>query len=359
MNDEDQSTKTFPPTPQKLLEARKKGEIARSTEILTFAGYLGFFVAFFWTGQDSLQKAGSVFIVLIDQADKLSTLFLSGQSASLHFGLIRSIAMAFLPVFLIPLLAVLGMLVATRGIVFAPNKIQPKLSKVSVFKNAQNKFGRSGLFQFFMSFSKLIIYSSVLIVFLIFRMNDMISALASEPGVIVLLMLEVCIEFLFIVVMVSLCIGIIDFAWQFFDHIRKNMMSRKEVLDETKNMEGDPHLKQERQQRAQTNASHSIVSTVPSADVVIVNPTHFAVALKWERIPGKAPICVAKGIDSVAVRIREIAHEKAVPIHSDPPIARALHATTELEEEISVEFFEAVAVAIRFSEKMKARARTV
>jgi flagellar biosynthetic protein FlhB len=357
MNEEDQSSKTFPPSPQKLLEARKKGEIVRTTELLTWAGYSGLLIAFLWLGENSLQKSGSAFVILIDQASDLSGLFLSGNGASLHLGLLSSIALAFLPIFLVPFIAVGLILFVTRGIVFAPSKIEPKISKISIVKNAQNKFGRNGLFQFVVSFAKLIMYSGVLAAFLYLRLDDMIAALSSEPAFVVSILIEICLSFLLVVVFISFFIGVLDGVWQYHEHIRKNMMSRREVMDETKNMEGDPYLKQERLQRAQSRANNSITSSVPSADVIIVNPTHYAVALKWERLPGKAPVCVAKGVDAVALRIREIAYESGVPVHSDPAAARALHATTELEQEIAVEFFEAVAVAIRFSDKMRAQAR--
>jgi flagellar biosynthetic protein FlhB len=128
-------------------------------------------------------------------------------------------------------------------------------------------------------------------------------------------------------------------------------------VDETKNSEGDPHLKQERRARAQAIAAQQMMSDVPKADVIIVNPTHYAVALKWARKAGSAPTCVAKGVDEIAMRIREVAMENGVPIHSDPPTARALHAVTEIGHEIAPDQYQAVAAAIRFADQMRDRAR--
>ncbi len=121
-------------------------------------------------------------------------------------------------------------------------------------------------------------------------------------------------------------------------------------------MEGDPYIKQHRRQRAQI-ANNRMLADVPGADVVIVNPTHFAVALKWNRASGAAPICVAKGVDAIAARIREIAEASAVPVRHDPPAARAIHASVEVGAEIQPEHYHAVASAIRFAEAMQARAR--
>ena len=128
-------------------------------------------------------------------------------------------------------------------------------------------------------------------------------------------------------------------------------------MDETKESEGDPHFKQTRRQRGQEIAMTQMMADVPRADVVIVNPTHYAVALMWSREPGAAPTCVAKGVDETAKRIRQIAQESAVPIHSDPPTARALHATVDIGVEIPTEHFAAVAAAIRFSDAIRKRAR--
>ena len=156
--------------------------------------------------------------------------------------------------------------------------------------------------------------------------------------------------------LVALALGSVDFLWQRAEHIRKNRMSRKEMMDELKQSEGDPFIKQQRRQRGQEIATNKMLQDVPTADVVIVNPTHYAVALKWDRSQAMAPICVAKGVDEIAARIREIAVENAVPMHSDPPTARALHADVELGQEISQHHYRAVAAAIRFAEEIRKKA---
>lgn len=356
-NQDDQADKSHEPTAQKLLEARKKGEIARSTELLTAASYFGLFIALITFGSNGFAHLASSLSIVIGQSAQLAPLFFDGAAAPPAFGIIREVGRSLAPIFLLPALAVLLVLFATRGIVFAPTKITPKISKISVISNAKNKYGRTGLFQFALSFLKLTIYSFCLAVFIYLRLDDMVTALQTNPQTIVLLLGEICISFLFVVVIVSAVIGGIDAIWQHFEHLRKNRMSRKELLDETKNSEGDPHMKQERRQRAHSLAGTQMASEVAAADVIIVNPTHFAVALKWERQKNQAPICVAKGVDEMAHRMREIAIENAVPIHSDPPTARALHATVDIGEQIAPEHYKAVAAAIRFAEAMRERAR--
>lgn len=134
-------------------------------------------------------------------------------------------------------------------------------------------------------------------------------------------------------------------------------MSRKELMDESKETEGDPHIRQQRRQKGYDIATNRMLSEVPNADVVIVNPEHFAVALKWERASGRAPICIAKGQDEVALRIRRAAAETGVPIRRDPPTARAIYASVDIGREIHSEHYRPVAAAIRFAEAMRARAR--
>ncbi|MGB8814338.1 MAG: EscU/YscU/HrcU family type III secretion system export apparatus switch protein, partial [Paracoccaceae bacterium] len=121
--------------------------------------------------------------------------------------------------------------------------------------------------------------------------------------------------------------------------------------------EGDPHAKAQRRQRGYDIATNKMLADVATADVIVVNPTHYAVALKWDRTAKRAPICVAKGVDEIAARIRERAAEAGVPIHRDPPTARALHASVELGQEIRPEHYRAVAAAVRFAEAMRRRAK--
>lgn len=134
-------------------------------------------------------------------------------------------------------------------------------------------------------------------------------------------------------------------------------MTRQEMLDELKQSEGDPHLRAQRRQRGEAIALNRMMADVPKADVVIVNPTHYAVALRWDRSSGRAPLCVAKGTDIVAGQIREAAAAAGVPIRSDPPTARAIFASVDIGAEIRPEHYAPVAAAIRFAEAMRLKAR--
>jgi len=353
----DDSEKSHEATPQKLLKARKKGEIAKSTDLSVAAGYGGLVLAAMAVGAQSITSFGTTLLALLDQPDRIAALVFDGPANGPIGGLMMASVRAIIPWFAIPAAAVLLSILAQRAFVVAPSKVKPKGSRISILANAKNKFGRSGLFEFAKSFSKLLLYSVSLSVFLSSRLPQIISVIGSDPRTAVALLARLSIEFMFLVLLIATGIGFLDAVWQHNEHLRKNRMSRKEIMDETKDAEGDPHVKQQRRQRAQEIAMTQMLSDVPDADVVIVNPTHFAVALKWNRSPGAAPVCVARGVDEIAAAIRKKAEEFGVPIHHDPPTARALHETVELGQEISEEHYRAVAAAIRFAEKMRVKAR--
>lgn len=354
---QDESEKIFEPTPRKLEQARRKGEVAKSMDLSVTASYLGLFVILTVSGGASVSQVGTLFSVLLEQAHEIAPLIFEGDPSAPIGGMTITLVRGLSPWLIAPAIAVVASILAQRAFVFTPSKLEVKASRVSVIQNAKNKFGRSGLFEFAKSFVKLLLYSICLGVFLKLRMNVMVGALLAEPAMAAATLARLLLELLLIVTLVSGSIGAVDFLWQRQDYFRRNMMTRKEMEDETKEAEGDPHVKQQRRQKGQQIASAQMLADVPQADVVIVNPTHFAVALKWSRLPGEAPICVAKGVDEIAARIRERAQEFGVPIRHDPPTARALNASVEIGSEIPVDLYRSVAAAIRFAEMMRQKAK--
>ncbi|MGY6632705.1 MAG: EscU/YscU/HrcU family type III secretion system export apparatus switch protein [Alkalilacustris sp.] len=353
---EDESAeKEFEPTQRKLDEARRKGEVPKSNDLVTAAAYAGMALSGLALGAGALLAVGDAGIVLFDQADRLAALAQGGARPVIG-GLMLHILGALSPLFVVPMVAAIAALLAQQALVFAPEKLQPKMSRISPLSNAKQKFGRSGLFEFAKSTVKLLIIGTLLWFFLMARLPRILGTIHLGPGLVSVEMLQLVLEFLVLVVTILVAIGALDFFWQRHEHFRKQRMTHKEMRDEMKNTEGDPHMKQARRQKGQDIATNRMLTEVPKADVVIVNPTHYAVALKWNRAAGGAPVCVAKGVDEVAASIRRLAAEHGVPIHSDPPTARALHATVALKEEIAPEHYRAVAAAIRFAERMRKRA---
>lgn len=353
---EDESDKEHEASQQKLDRARKDGDIPKSTDLQTAVATGGFLLAVFSFGAWAVERSGSAGMVLLDQADRLSSLVTAGGSGPVA-GILMAVAGPPLALLLLAPVLVLALLVSTRGFVVAPSRLAPKLSRISPISTAGHKFGIDGLVEFAKSAVKLCLVSLILYHFIAARLEEILASLYLTPAMSGALMARLTLHFLAIVFLVQLAIGGVDFLWQVFQHGQRLRMSRKEMMDEYKESEGDPHLKAARRQRAQDVASNRMLSDVATANVVVVNPTHYAVALKWDRAKGGAPVCVAKGVDEVARKIRERAAEHGVPIHSDPPTARAIHATVEIGQEIRVEHYRAVAAAIRFADAMRKKAR--
>lgn len=352
---DDASEKSHEPTQKKLDDARKKGEVARSNDINVVLSYFGVWLFIMVAGGAAASNLGTSLQLALGKAfDTRNTLVFSSG----YFAPFLMSSGTFVAQFaLVPAALILLALLAQRALLFTPSKLKPKLSRISPLKNAKNKFGRGGLFEFAKSFTKLLVYSLCLALFLRWNFDGIVGASSGSERGALLVLFSLLKSFLSFAVLIAAVIGTIDLGWQILEHQRKNRMSHKEMRDEMKNSEGDPHLKQARRSKAQEIALSQMMADVPLADVIIVNPTHYAVALKWEGARTSAPVCVAKGVDEIAMRMREIAQDAKVPIHSDPPTARALFAVVDIGQEVRPEHYAAVAVAIRFAETLKNRKR--
>lgn len=348
----DDSDREHEPTPQKLDQARQRGDLVRSAEITTAASYAGFLVAGFGFGPMALRAIG-------ERAVALTELRLDGTGTLIGpaFGGAGRMLLACLPFFAIPAAAVLLAVLAQRALVFAPEKLSPRLSRIDPIANAAQKFGAEGLVEFAKSFVKLVAVGLLLGYFIAADLPVLLLTQYQEVRLSSTELMRQFLAFLSRVLALSVAIGAVDLLWQRHAFLKRNRMTRQELLDDMKQSEGDPHVKGQRRRRAEAVATQRMLTDVPKADVVIVNPTHYAVALSWKRGSGRAPVCVAKGTDEMAARIRERAAAAGVPIRSDPPAARALFASVEIGREIRPEHYASVAAAIRFAEAMRRKAR--
>ncbi len=354
--EEDNSDKQYEPSQKKLDEARKKGEIAKSADLTTAASYAGLLLVTLTIGPVTLAGLAMACKIMLEQASDIARLIFDGSGSPMRGGVLRQVFWGVAPWLSVPAAFAVLSIASQRAFLFTSSKVAPKLNRISPLSGLKNKFGRQGLFEFVKSSAKLIIYSVIMGFFLVSQIEPIIGSMYLSPRLIVAELGQMIAALMGIVVLVSLCLGVVDYLWQSAEHMRKNRMSRKEMMDELKQSEGDPFMKQQRRQRGYELATNRMLQDVPTADVIIVNPTHFAVALRWDRLAGSAPICVAKGVDETAARIRELAHEHAIPIHSDPPAAKALHAEVDIGQEIGQAHYRAVAAAIRFAEGMRQKA---
>lgn len=344
--------KPFAPSEQKLRKAREKGDIPRSLEVNALLAYAGLFVALVIAAP----AAASRWLALAASGNGLTAArpgeaFAAARTLAGEAGLL-TFALLALP----GALVFLG-LIAQRGLIFTPSRLAPDPKRLNPIANAGQKFGPKGLMTFLLSLAKVALACAG--GWLLFGQLFGLLAAAGYmqgpqwvPGLGTILR-----HALMLALGVTLVLAAADLLWKRYEHRKRLGMTRKEMEDEHKESEGDQHLKARRRQRAIDIALSSMLADVERADVVVVNPTHYAVALEWKRGSGRAPICLAKGVDEVAARIRERAEAHKVPIWSDPPCARALHAGLEIGDEIPAEQFAAVAAAIRFAEAMRAKAR--
>lgn len=262
-----------------------------------------------------------------------------------------------MPLFGLPPAAAVLALILQGALLVTPENLRPKLSRLSPLANAAKRFGREGLLGFAKLFLKMMAVALCLWLYLSAQSDRIIASPMLAARRSAALLGEMIGEFLVLICVLALVLGLGDYLWQRFEHRRRNRMSRQDLADEHKESEGDPHFRAHRRQRARAIATNRMLADVAGADVVVVNPTHYAVALKWNRQERGAPVCVAKGIDEIATRIRERAVSAGVPIHSDPPTARALHATVEVGVQIRPEHYVAIAAAIRFADRIRRKRR--
>jgi flagellar biosynthetic protein FlhB len=353
----DGAEKNHEPTPQKLEQAREKGDVAKSADLAVAAAYLGLLAALLGQGEEAVLGAAETLTIFLSSPDLLAGQFLGPGGPALSAEIIGRVAAAVSPLFIVPTALVLVAYIAQRAIAPSLTKIEPKLSRISLLSNAKNKFGLTGMVEFAKTLVKMSAVTAALTFYLMARTDYFIGMFIADPRAVPAEIMRIGVGLLSVICAIAAVIGAADAAWQHFDHRRKLRMSDQDLREEYKQSEGDPHMKGERQRRGREIATNRMLADVPKADVVVVNPTHYAVALKWARVRGAAPVCVAKGTDEIAARIREAAIAAGVPIHADPPTARLLHAEVEIGREIKPDHYAAVAAAIRFADQMRAHAR--
>ena len=356
MSDNENSSsadKSHQPTPQKIRRSREQGEVAYSNEATSAATYIAFFVALFIVVGWTMTRLLSLLAAFFHRPDEIGGLLLFSEGNDYLGHLSLEFFGAVSPLFIMLALAALASVFAQRAFVVAPSKLKPKWSKISLVQNAKQKYGPNGLAEFAKSAAKLIAVMFILLFAVKDRFMELPSLSGAPANMIAELMLREAIFFGGCISAAALLIAAIDLPWRHFQHLNKLKMTHQELKEENKETEGDPLLKSTRRNRAESIAQNRMMSDVPKADIVIVNPTHYAVALKWDRKKQAAPVCVAKGVDEIAARIRQTASAAGVPIKRDPPTARSIYSMVKIGGEIRKEHYAAVAAAIHYADTMR------
>ena len=235
-----------------------------------------------------------------------------------------------------------------HGFLWSPSKIAPDFGKLNPLEGLKRMFGLDGVVQFFKSLAKIAAVSIVAYMILAPRL----SALQQMPALDIAAILPVSIDALrALTVAVLIVFGLIaglDWFWQYQRFMARMRMSREEIKQDSKDTEGDPHVRAKQRQLRMVRAKRRMMQNVPKATLVVMNPTHYAVALRYVQGETPAPICVAKGLDTLALKIRSVAEGHDIPVVEDPPLARALYGAVDIDQTIPRQHYEAVAKIIGF-----------
>ncbi len=341
--------KTHEPTPRKLEQAREQGDIVQSKELHTFALYCVVAVVVLAAAGPLLHGIGRAVMGPLWHAGHADAMRTIPDYAALIRNILAGLGPYWLALMAALMIGPLLSLIGQRAIVFAGSNVRPKLNRISPLNGIKQKFGVKGLVEFFKSLIKLAAVVAITAAVLTPFILHAPAYTGVAIGFLGSILHRELVAMMFGMVGLYAVIALLDYFWQRHLYLDKHRMTRKELEDEQKQTEGDPHVKGRRRDRAIAIASNRMLVDTRTASVLIVNPQHYAVALKWERERGGAPICVAKGVDHMAMALRRVARAHQVPIFPDPPLARLLHSIMDVGEEVEEQHYQAVAVAIRFA----------
>src|SRR3954454_13481454 len=335
--------RTEEPTQRKLDEAIKRGDVAKSTEINTLFVLGGFTLALMMLSGSIVRTLSLDLRGFLMNAHQVPTNG-AGLSDIGKQALLAGLAAMGMPAAILSIAALMGGALQHRPLwTFRP--LKPQFSRVSPASGFKRLFGKEAFVQFAKGLVKIAIVGSVASMVL-WGERDRLEGLARlEPAALLPALLTLALKLMMGVLAIYAFLAIGDAVYQRMSWMKRQRMSKRELKEEYKDTEGNPEIKAKLRQMRAARVKRRMMAAVPTATVVITNPTHYAVALKYERGMA-APICVAKGVDAIALRIRAVATEHGVGIVENPPLARALHATVDIDQEIPVEHYKAVAEVI-------------
>lgn len=346
--------RTEEPTPKRLSDAREKGQVATSREVTNLFALAGATLLVSFLIPDLTADLKRVLIVFFEQPHLIT---LEGG------GIVRLLARLTMQVALLlalPFLFLCAMAIAANylqnGLLFSAEPLKPDLGKLSPLKGAKRIFSTHALVEFGKSLAKFVIVG-VMVLWIVWPQLRGIEAMVTLPTAALAQKIhEIVLALVSAVTAVMAVVAGADWAFQRYKHRKSLRMTRQEVKDEHKSSEGDPEVKARLRQLRRERSRRRMMAAVPEADVVVTNPTHFAVALRYDPQSMAAPRVVAKGVDAMARRIREIATEHDVPLVENPPLARALYASVEVDAEVPEAHYRAVAEVISYIWRIRGKA---
>lgn len=342
---DDMGEKSELPSQHKLDEARERGQVAKSTDLAAAVDLIGGALILVALGS-GIARAGieAMRRGLSDFGNTLTPEQLGGAVREL----LMPPAIAFVPVLVLILVIVVLAHVMQVGIVWTTQPLMPKLERLSPIKGLGNLFGQRNLVRSLLSILKLIIVCWVGISYMTSAMDQVASLPVLDAKMGFATIATLCIKLLAWLLTLLLCLGVADYLYQRWQHTEDLRMTKQEVQDERRSMEGDPLVKGRRMRMMRQIAMQQIGQNVPKANVIVTNPTHFSVAIEYDDATMVAPRVVAKGVDFMAMRIRQVGAVHQIPIVERPPLARALYYQVEVGQEIPSDLYQAVAELLAY-----------
>jgi flagellar biosynthetic protein FlhB len=349
----DDSQKTEDPTGRRLQEARDQGQVANSREVNNLLMILALTISVVVFGGSLARNIVNMTLPFLESPDKVPTDL--GHLTTMGWKLMGMLLMAGAAPLALAVIAALGAGYLQFGLILSLDQLMPDLGKLSPLAGLKRMFSLRSFAELLKGLIKIAIVSCIALAILTPSVGDLHHLVGMEAVQILGRIGELANRLLIAVFSVMLLITALDVFYQRYEHTKQLRMSRQEVKDEQRDSEGDPLVKGRLRQLRMERARKRMMAEVPKADVVVTNPTHYAVALRYEQLEMASPRVVAKGVDRVAQRIREVAQEAGVPIIENPPLARGLYASVDIDQEISPEFYKAVAEVIGYVYRLKRR----
>jgi flagellar biosynthetic protein FlhB len=351
MAEETGQEKTEEPTAKRLREAREKGDIPRSKELTTTVLLLAAALsAYLFGGQVARQLSTMMRFNFELDKDTIA------DPGAMVAHLVQSMSDAFFSLWGLFLLLVLAALIgpiALGGWNFSGQALQPKGSRINPLSGLKRMFSLNALMELLKGMAKFGVVGSVAIVVLLLDRPEIASLAKQTVEAAMAHAVEIVIWSFLIMSAAMILVAVVDVPFQMYSYTKKLKMTLQEVKDEMKNTEGKPEVKGRIRQLQREMSQRRMMQNVPEADVVITNPTHYAVAIRYDQARGNAPFVVAKGADFVALKIRELAEEHDVPVLSSPALARALYHAAEIDEEVPVGLYKSVAQVLAWVYQLK------
>jgi flagellar biosynthetic protein FlhB len=355
---EDDSSKTEDPSQKKLEDARQKGQVAQSKE-------MGMWIVLLMVTLIIAVGSGPLFTAMneylrgyFERAGQMPT-GIGGIASILTDMFLKTLGFVAIPFILLMVASYLGTFVQI-GFLIAPEVIKPEFSKISIFKGFKRLFSMKSIVELIKGIVKLVVVGIVTYVLIQPYFAGIEHTVNQTMGVLLEDIYTLTIKVLLGILIVLFFMALADLLYQRWEFNKQMRMTKQEVKDEYKQTEGDPYVKGKLKQMRMDKARIRMMANVPKADVIITNPTHFAIALKYDPEKSDAPTVIAKGVDELALRIREVAKEHDIIIYENPPLARSLYDLVDLDEAIPQELYKAVAEVITFvyQKKGKLKPRT-